>query len=214
MKKPCFIFGAGEYYGSEFSVPLPDGSFSVAADGGFARMLKHGVKPDLVVGDFDSLGYVPDFPDIIKYPAEKDDTDMAIAVRECEKRGFDIFVIYGGLGGRLDHTLANIQTLFGMCADGKSGYLIGKNTVITAIKNGGIEFPTGLSGMISVFAAGVASGVTIDGLKYEISDAVLTNTNPLGVSNEFLGAAARVSVLDGTLLVLWNESAESFLERL
>ena len=68
--------------------------------------------------------------------------------------------------------------------------------------------------MISVFAAGVASGVTIDGLKYEISDAVLTNTNPLGVSNEFLGTAARISVLDGTLLITWNESVESFLERL
>lgn len=214
MKKICFIYSAGEYYGSEIFPLLTEGCFLVAADRGLEKMLENGLEPDLVVGDFDSLGYVPELPNIIKLPSEKDFSDTEIAIKEGEKRGLDTFVIYGGLGGRLDHTISNIQSLYRLCKLGKSGYLIGENTVITAIKNSSIAFPEKLCGTISVFAAGRADGVTINGLKYEISNVTLENTSPIGLSNEFIGKKAEISVRDGTLLIIWNESAKDLIERL
>lgn len=202
----CYIFGSGEY-GPEWPA-LSAEDLVIAADGGYVRLQEHGVTPDLLVGDFDSLGYVPDHPHVIRHPVEKDDTDVALALREGWARGFRAFHIYGGLGGRLDHTLANLQLLCGLARQGGTGFLFGRDAVITALRNGRLEFPAGYGGVLSLFCHGDrADGVTLTGLKYPLDKVVLTCDVPLGVSNEFMGGPAAVEVASGILLALWRPQA-------
>ena len=198
----CFIVGAGEYSGSEMPVK---GDYVIAADGGYAELVSRGIVPDMVIGDFDSLGGTPAHNNVIVSPAEKDDTDMMLAVREGLVRGNNIFVIDGGLGGRLDHTLANIQILAYIAQNGARGYLLGNGICVTAVTNGTVGFKSGLSGGISIFCMdGRAAGVTISGLKYAIDNAELSNAYPIGVSNEFSGTPASVTVRAGTLVIIWT----------
>ena len=204
MNKRCYIAGAGEFC----SEVLPEqGDYVIAADGGFESLTSHGITPNLVVGDFDSLGSVPEHPNVILSPVQKDDTDMMLAVRYGLEHGYKTFVINGGLGGRLDQTLANIQILAYIAENDARGTLYGQGVCVTAIKNGKIEFgPDMIKGAtISMFSAGGrAMGVTLTGLKYPLDNATLTSDYPIGVSNEFTGAPAVVSVRSGTLVIIWE----------
>jgi len=200
------IFGAGEY-GAELR--LPEDPFVTAADAGYLYLTEKGVTPDLIVGDFDSLGSVPDFPSVTVLPVKKDDTDTLFAVRDGFERGFDTFYIYGGLGGNLDHTLANIQVLSFIAENGGKGLLLGKDSDVCIIKDSTLRFPLGYKGRISVFAFGSAAhGVTEKGLEYELDDASLTPSFPLGVSNSFMGAEAEISVKNGSLCIVWDCAPE------
>jgi thiamine pyrophosphokinase len=174
----------------------------IAADGGYAQL--NGIRPDLVVGDFDSLGYVPEGETVVRHPEKKDDTDTMLAAKIGISRGYRAFVLLGGVGGRLDHTLANIQTLAFLRENGARAALLGEGETITLLQNEGIRFRAGLSGIVSVFSYGeTAYGVYELGLSYALNDATLTDTNPLGVSNAFTGEAAGVSVREGRLVVLY-----------
>ena len=202
MNMRCFIAGAGEYSGN---VTPGKGDYVIAADGGYAELVVHGIAPDLVVGDFDSLGSSPKHPNVLQCPAEKDDTDIMIAIKQGFIKGCDTFVIDGGLGGRLDHTFANFQLLAYISKNGARGYLLGRDITITAVTNGSISFLPGAAGRVSVFSiGGKAAGLTLTGLKYPLYDATLTDDYPLGVSNEFTGVHASVTVRCGTLLVMWT----------
>lgn len=199
----CYIFGAGEHYGPP---PTPVfGDLVIAADGGFAYLEQHGLVPDLVVGDFDSLPKIPQSGvNTIVLPKEKDDTDMVAALREGQNRGYRVFHIYGGTGGRLDHTLANIQCIADLAQKGCKGCLFDRDTVITAIHNDKLIFSATARGTVSAFAhTEVCTGVYERGLKYPLTDATLRNTYPLGVSNEFTGVNSEISVREGTLIVIY-----------
>ena len=203
MTPVCWCVGAGDFDAARFA-PAP-GDFVIAADGGLKYLETLGVKPDLILGDFDSLGTVPAGSNVLRYPPEKDDTDMMIAVKEGLRRGFVRFALFGGLGGRLGHTLANIQTLMYLSKHGARGFLAGERETVTAVTDGTISFPAACSGYISIFCLDEpARGVTLRGLKYPLTDAVLTSSVPLGVSNEFTGAAATVTVKNGTLVIVWG----------
>jgi len=203
-EKSCVIVCAGELEGAV--IERRPGELLIAADAGIRYLEEAGMEPDLIVGDFDSLGYTPESGNVIYHRPEKDDTDTMLAVREGFERGFRSFRIYAGLGGRLDHTVANLQTLAFIAENGGRGYLVGGKSVSTVIKDSSIAFGGGRSGMISVFCqGGDAEGVTIKGLKYELEDAVLTASVPLGVSNEFTGREALISVRSGRLLVVWQQ---------
>jgi thiamine pyrophosphokinase len=181
--------------------PAP-GDLVIAADGGYAHL--HGIHADLVVGDFDSLGYVPAGESVVRHPAEKDDTDTMLAARIGLSRGYRAFVLLGGVGGRLDHTLANIQTLAFLRENGARAALRGEEETITFLQDESLRFRAGLSGIVSVFSYGAtAAGVYERGLAYALTDATLTDTNPLGVSNAFTGEIAEVSVRSGRLVVLY-----------
>ena len=189
---------------------IPDGSYVIAADKGLLQLRDRGVEPDLVVGDFDSLGYVPEARELVRHPVEKDDTDMMLAVREGLRRGYRTFILYGGLGGRLDHTLANVQTLAFLAEHGARGLLIGEGTAVTLLDCGAIRFPATAQGTLSVFCFGdKAEGVTETGLHYPLENAELTNSFPLGVSNAFCGRESEVSVHKGKLLLLWQSTAKA-----
>ena len=202
----CHVVGAGEFCPRGLT-PGP-GDLVIAADGGFAALEGLGLSPDLVVGDFDSLGHRPDHPHVVALPVEKDDTDMHSAIRLGWERGYRAFRLYGGTGGRIDHTLANIQSLAWLANQGGRGWLVGPDWTATVLSDGGaLTLEAGRQGTVSVFCLGDrAEGVDIQGLKYGLSDGVLTADYPLGVSNSFLGGESRVSVRRGKLLVLWYES--------
>ena len=142
---------------------------------------------------------------MVRLKPEKDDTDMMIALKRGLETGYRIFHIYGGCGGRFDHTLANIQCLAYLAQNHARGYLIGKKHTVTLIENERIEFPKERTGYVSVFSYGeTARGVTIKGLKYTLTDAYLTDRVPLGVSNEFVGTPSLIRVREGRLLVVYE----------
>ena len=200
--KNCVIFCAGGF--DRLEEPLQAADFVIAADGGFAHTRALGITPQLILGDFDSLGYVPSGAQV--HPAQKDDTDAMLAVREGLSRGCDRFVLYGALDGeRLDHTVANYQTLQFLADRGARGYLVGVKQMATLIKNDSLTFPEESRGYVSVFCSGAAAaGVSILGLKYELTDRTLSPGFPLGVSNQFIGKKAEISVKNGSLLVIWQ----------
>ena len=198
----CIIFGAAAL--CRLAAPIENGDYLIAADGGLRHFDAIGQKPHAILGDFDSLGYVPQGAEV--FPVEKDDTDMMLAVRHGLEQGYREFHLYGAFdGSRLDHTVANFQTLAFLQTHGARGYLIGKQYIATVIQNETIRFPASCSGILSVFCMGTdACGVTVRGLKYELENGTLTSDFPLGVSNHFEGAEAEISVKNGKLLLLWN----------
>lgn len=196
----CYIFGAGSYYGLRSKPDVSD--YVIAADGGWRWCRSAGLTPDLLLGDFDSLGEVPAFDHILRVPVEKDDTDMMLAIKEGLARGETAFHLYGGVGGRTDHTIANLQGLLYLAERGAQGWLYGDRERFTAICGGEITLPAREKGIVSVFCMGAdAQGVTIEGGQYTVHDAVLTASFPLGVSNHFVGNPVRVSVTRGSLLI-------------
>ncbi|MCM1487460.1 MAG: thiamine diphosphokinase [Firmicutes bacterium] len=200
--KRCIIIGAGEYYGGAFEIK--DGDYVISADGGYLHCEKMGIKPDLAVGDWDSLAAAPKGCEIFDLPVEKDDTDTLAAIRIGLEKGFDEFHILFGTGGRLDHTLANMQCLVYLADCGKRGYLYGKKQVVTAVRNESVSFSEKAAGDISVFAAdGTACGVTETGLKYSLDNYDVTSAFPIGVSNSFVGTRSVISVKNGALYIIF-----------
>ena len=198
----CVIFCAAEF--DRLLQPLDAGDYILAADGGLRHLQALGLQPHGVLGDFDSLGYVPESARV--FPVEKDDTDCMLAVRHGLDLGFHDFLIYGGLDGtRLDHTVANFQTLQFLADHGARGYLVGKDYLVTVLHSESVSFPETSEGIVSLFCLGSdAEGVTLTGLKYPLEKGTLTAGFPLGVSNHFVGQTARITVEKGSVLVMWN----------
>ena len=204
MKNLFYIVGAGDI--GRGLPKIPQDATIIAADGGLCYLEEAGIKPDFTMGDFDSYGRIPQGENVFPCKPEKDDTDMLLAVKEALKRGAECIVLCGGLGGRFDHSIANVQTLAYIAGHGTACFLLGGKTVCTVIKNGKIGFPAGLGGYVSAFCLGDrASGVDICGLKYPLKNADLTMDVPLGVSNEFELRNAEISAREGSLLVVWED---------
>lgn len=201
MKK-CVIFCAARF--DSLLEPLGADDYIIAADGGLKHTQKLGIQPNEILGDFDSLGYTPQGANV--FPVEKDDTDSMLAVRRGLSLGYREFILYGSLDGpRLDHTVANFQTLQFLADHGAFGYLVGKDALVTVLKNGTLAFPEGNDGLISVFCMGSdAKGITETGLYYGLENGTLTAGFPLGASNHFTGKEATITVEDGSLLILWD----------
>ena len=208
MKK-CYIFGAGELFGSP---TVSSSDLIIAADGGTAHLKSLGIKPDMIVGDFDSMGSSfsekcedPELSgvEIARFPVKKDDTDMMLAYKIGASRGYDEFHIYGGVGGREDHTFANYSLLLYAKNEGKTAFLYNKTSRVRVIKNEKIELHGAKGKTVSLFAfGGEARGVFVSGLEYELSGGTLSVDFPLGVSNSHgHGGFATVEVKDGALIV-------------
>ena len=196
------IFCAGGFTG--LIEPVGEDDFLMAADGGLTHLEKLNLTPDGILGDFDSLGYVPQNARV--FPVEKDDTDAMLAVRQGLKMGYKEFVLYGSLDGeRLDHTVANFQTMQYLADHDARGVCVGNRYIAAVIKNETVTFPETAKGILSVFCMGAdAKGVTIRGTKYEAEDITLTAGFPLGVSNHFEGKECTVTVKEGSLLLLYD----------
>lgn len=209
MKRICYIIGAGDVTFPDFTAGQED--YIICADGGYKYRDILGRECDCVVGDFDSYGTVPEADNKIVAPCEKDETDMMLAVDTGYAKGYRDFVLLGALGGeRSDHSVANIQLLHYIASKGGRGTVIHGDEVFTAFKNDTLFLDEKLTGYISVFSLSDESrGVTLKNLKYTLGNAVLKAFNPVGVSNEFTGERAEISVKDGVLLVVYKKSRRS-----
>jgi len=199
----CFCIGAMSFDNFGFDIGPKD--FVIAADGGLRNCEKFGIKPDIILGDFDSLGYVPDGKNVKQLPVEKDVTDMYKAALTGVEHGYKVIALFGGVGGRPDHTFANIALLADLADRGCKAFMFSDDYVIVALKNDSISFHKSLKGTISVFSfTNKSTGVCEKGLKYTLSNACLTNKFPLGVSNSFIGEEAEISVKRGTLIIMYE----------
>lgn len=206
----CALVGASDFNDDYFRFMDENGMFDyiMAVDGGFAHLEKIGVKPNMAIGDFDSLGYVPRGLRVVRKSPHKDESDMELALMRAKAQRFDTVYIFGALGGRTDHTLANLQ-LFALYAEkGISVVAIDNNAQLTFLVGPDLlEIPACESGTLSIFAmTDECKGVFERGLEWELEDYTLTNRTSLGLSNEFKGEAAMVGVEEGTLAVflpLW-----------
>lgn len=193
------------------------GDYVIAADGGLKHLEKAGIHADMVVGDFDTLGYEPEHENVVRLQVMKDWTDTFVAMEKGVELGYGNFLFYGCLGGRLEHTVANLQHLAWLAERGLTGWMYGEDRWVTAVcaspaKSASLFFSGEAEGgpqagkLISVFSLSDRSeGVTIKGLKYQLQDAELTSGFPLGVSNEFTGEKAEISLKKGVLLVITEE---------
>ena len=210
----CILIGAGDFtYQSGESVAVTEGDYVIAVDGGYTYCERLGIVPDLIVGDMDSLTDIlqekieelarTDPEKVIRLPCEKDDTDMRFAMKKGLEKGCQEFVLYGALGGRLEHTIANIQCLLYLKEQGVKATIADEKYTVFLLKNETVSFAEESTGFFSLFALQKqASGVTIRGMKYPLEDVLLTEDFPLGISNEFIGEAAEITVREGTLLAI------------
>lgn len=218
MSEPkCIVMSAGDFAPVDLDIRKDD--YVIAADNGLTYLTRMGIVPDYVIGDYDSLQQEgrdalvalqqvrPDT--VMTLPVEKDDTDTMAAARVGLARGYKVFYLYGALGGaRLDHTLANIQTLAFLKENGASAYMIGERCELFVLENEERRFEPGFRGAFSLFAMDrEIRGVTIRGMKYEVEDLTIPNHYPIGVSNHIESdRQAVVSVRDGRALcyVAWD----------
>ena len=205
MADICYIIGAGEV--TETSLIADETDYIICADGGYKYKDLLGRECDMVVGDFDSFGSVPETENKIVAPTEKDETDMMLAVNLGLKKGYRNFVLLGALGGeRNDHSVANIQLLHYITSKGARGTIYHGEEVFTAFADGTLTLSADLKGYVSVFSLTDESrGVTIENLKYTLEGATLYSYMPIGVSNEFLGKESSITVEEGSLLVVYKK---------
>ena len=198
----CVVFCAAQF--DALAAPIAPDDYLLAADGGLRHLNRLKLEPHGIIGDFDSLGYVPRGAQV--FPVEKDDTDAMLAARKGLELGYREFLFYGSLDGpRLDHTISNFQTLQFLADRGAHGYLVGRDYLVTVIREETLEFPAAATGILSLFCLGPdAQGVTLEGLHYPLRSGRLTSGFPLGVSNHFTGTPARITVRKGSLLALWD----------
>lgn len=206
----CLLIAGSEIYEEEFAeiAALAESSdLVICADRGYAFALKAGVRPDLLIGDFDSYKEaLPDDTEIIRSVPEKDDTDTMLAVKTAISRGAVKIIMYGGLGGRFDHTMANVQTLVYAFEHGSSMQLIDCGNAMTVQGTGLAEYPYREGWYFSVFSLTSETLVhRMTGVKYPLEEYVLTSGFPLGVSNEITGASAEIDIENGMLLVVYSK---------
>ena len=152
-----------------------------------------------------ALGKAPEGEKIIRLKPEKDVTDTYAAVSEGIKCGYSRFNIYGASGGRIEHTLANIQLIASLAEKNMQASIFDGSTVITAITAKTLRFDSAYNGYISIFAhSDKCTGVCLRGLKYPLENAELNNLFPLGVSNEFLGVESEIVIGNGTAIIVYS----------
>lgn len=245
-KKRAILIAAGSFYGLPFSVSEED--LVIAVDGGMRYCKEEGLKPQILLGDFDSyslreaegssakpaefLGDTVEEESKKQYrifgkgtlakreekqvegqsyseiwlPEIKNDSDLHAAIKLALSEGSREIHIFGALGGeRMDHSYAALQSLAYLTERGAEGYLYGEKQVFTAIKNGKKSFSKDFHGYFSVFSFSDESlGVSERGCKYLIEKVKLNNTEPVGISNEFIGEEAEIEVKSGVLILCYE----------
>ena len=205
LKKRCAIIGGGDC-----SVDILKDNINVStdyiicADSGYDYAVEANLTPDLLIGDFDSIKAIPDNMRIITLPVEKDVTDTVAAFCEGVKQGFNSFVLFGGTGGRFEHTFANISLIANASKQKISFSMIDEKHIFRAITNSSIQIERKDNQQISVFAYGnKAQGVSETGFHYPLENYTLDPFDgALGTSNDIVEDFGKISVADGTLIIV------------
>jgi thiamine pyrophosphokinase len=207
MSKRCLIVCAYAETPLKGLIPEREGDFVVCADGGYAIALREGLKPDLLIGDLDSLAPGEKAEcETLRLRPEKDDTDTMACVKYALEHNFGEIVILGGIGGRLDQSFANLQTLEYCLNRGVRATLMDGRNQAFLIRNETIELEAQQGYKFSVFAwSNRAEGVSEENAKYHLDHYSMDSSNSIGVSNEFLQKPARISVENGILLIVLSK---------
>lgn len=200
----CVIVGGAEIKNYEKIRALlhPD-DYTIFCDSGLRHVSSLGVRPDLIVGDFDSHSNPGWNTETIVLPCEKDDTDTVFAAKEAYRRGFSEYLLIGVIGARLDHTLGNVSILQWLHARGKAAKIVDDYSEMEIISAEPVWIDDSFSYFSLLNIGGPARGITVDNAKYPLNNAEITGEYPYGISNEVLpGRRARVSVREGSLLLV------------
>lgn len=177
--------------------------YIICADGGLKYAKKAGIAPNLAVGDFDSLGTIPTEVSVVKVPVEKDDTDLQLALDIAIEKGAEEITIIGGIGGRVDHTIGNIQNIVHYSTDGTDIIICDPNQSITVQRPGTKTYKGCQNMKFSAFAhTPKVTGLTYQGAYYPLTNHTLTNDFPLGISNEFAEDEITVTFKSGILIIV------------
>lgn len=207
MGKPmtrCVIVGAAPFTDAAYlKTFLRSDDHIIAADGGSRLLDAMGVLPHRVIGDFDSSSRPADTTHCTVLPTRKDDTDVLAAVRAALKEGYRDFLLLGCLGGRFDHTIANLFVLRFLAEHEASGLLVDEQTEVTLLTAGEYTLPSKAECVFSLLPyGGSVHGVCVKGAAYEVTNATFDTVFPIGVSNAFVGKTVRITLKDGCLLLI------------
>lgn len=196
----AFIYTGGDVWTEHIRELPKEDDLILAADAGLLTARRLGLTPQILLGDFDSLGDpdVPDGTELIRVPAEKNDTDTQLAVRVAIERGAKEIVIVGGLGGRVDHTLSSLAILEDLNGRHVPARMTDGKNRVQFIRNSGALIAKSEFRFLSLIAADpVVKGVTVEGCKYPLKNAKLSRLNQYAVSNEITGNCALVEIRRG-----------------
>lgn len=181
--------------------PVPKAALYLCADAGMRLAQAFDICPDWIIGDFDSLGEIPTGSNVAVFPPGKDDTDTVLAAKYALSKGCDELLFYGALGGRLDHTFANLQLLRMLADHHARGILVDEKHWVTLQRGGTVSYPK-RDGYFSLFSwTETCEDVTLEGTEYVLWHDALSGSFPLGVSNRIIAEKAVVTVGKGDLLV-------------
>ena len=203
-ERRCVIIGGGDCSAEILKKNISADDFIICADSGFDIATESGFAPDLLIGDFDSIKAIPDNVNKITLPVEKDVTDTVAAFNEGVERGFNSFILFGGTGGRFEHTFANISLMANASKSGITFEIIDNKHIFRSITNSSIKIKHKENQQVSVFAFGdSAFGVTLKGFHYPLWDYTLDPFNgALGTSNHIVEDYGEISVSNGTLIII------------
>ncbi len=196
----CYLVGAGE---GIIPINRKEGDIIIAVDGGLSHLEKLNTPPDLLVGDLDSIGYIPNDVPLIKYPKKKDETDMFLAYYAGVERGFSDFILLGGSGASEDHTFANYALLLKAASAGHNMTLVGECTLATVKKDATVTLQGAAGKRLSIFPFGGNVEIKISGAEYELSEwTTITPDFPLAVSNSFQEKDVSIEVRGAVLIFI------------
>jgi thiamine pyrophosphokinase len=206
VKKRCVIITARVESTISAALAIQEDDFIICADGGFDRAAAEHIRPDAVIGDFDSTrarGHIPPGVRVLEFPAEKDDTDTLLALKYGFDAGFSDFVVVGGMSGRFDHSIANLQTA-AYCLDRGGRILLVDESNRATMTDDDVFVLMPMEGFcFSLFSwSEHCTGVDIENAKYGLSKARLTQSFPIGVSNEFKDGPVTIRKETGRLLII------------
>ncbi len=187
-------------------------SLIICADGGLNLAMKEKIKADFLIGDFDSfnkdnlekaLQFHPDIQ-VIPHPSEKDLTDTALAIEFAIEKGCDEILVIGGMGGRIDHTLAVIQNLAYYSSEKITCFLGNANNLVFVTPKNHIILPQEVKGKyFSIFSFNEkVNNLSILGAKYTLSNYTMTNTYPVGISNQFINDQSVIIDKEGGKVII------------
>ena len=207
-EKRCVIFCGGEISDDAFvQSQIKNDDIIICADKGLLHAQRLGIKPDFVLGDFDSYHGDLSGLQVKRFNSDKDYTDTHLAIEEGIQMGCHSFALLGALGGaRYDHMIANIQDAFGFADKGYDISLLDQTNRIYCVVNREVIIERIPSYHLSVLSfSDRSTGVTLRGVKYPLTDVELSSTFPLGVSNEIVEDFALIRVKNGKLLIILSK---------
>lgn len=205
----CIIISSSPYMEISFlKENVKSDDFIICADGGYKYAYEANLTPNIIIGDFDSSELPKNCPsEILWLPTKKDDTDTFRCVKEALYRGFDNILIFGGTGGRMDHTYANMSVLYYICSHGAKGILLDSKNAVMMLSDGEMNIENRKGELFSIFTFGCEKcRVTLKGFEYELDRGIIYAGEPIGISNVITDDIAKVEVSSGTAVVIFSRN--------